>query len=70
MPPPGLDLLQPQRPVAARAGQNDADRFLAMALGERAHELVDRMVNAPHLGARAELKVPLVDDHVFAGGIT
>ena len=60
----GLDGLQPQRAVAGRAGQDDADGPLALVLRQRFKKDIDRPMRRARPRARLKLQHALHDGQV------
>ena len=60
----GFDRLQPQRAVAGRAGQHDADGPLALVLRQRFKKRIDRPMRAARPHTRLELQHALHDAQI------
>src|SRR5262249_39842855 len=63
----GLDLLHAERAVVRRPREHDSDRLVAVFLGERTHEVVNRTELPATLDARAKLQQTLPEDEILAG---
>ena len=59
-----LDLVHPQRAVAAGARENDGDRLVLLVVRQRFEKQVDRMMAPVDLVARDQFERSLRDDHV------
>ena len=62
-----LDLVQPQRAVAARPRQDDRDRLVPLRLRQRLEEHVDRMMLAAPRAPRQQLERSALHHHVAVG---
>ena len=60
---PALDRLQPQRAVAAGAGEHDADGLLFQVLGQGAEKVIDGQAHVPDLDRLHQMKHSLIECH-------
>ena len=69
-PPCSLIARRPSVPSLPVPGQDDADRVLALVLGQRAEEGVDRHAPAALLAGRLSRRMPSAMVSVALGGMT
>ena len=61
--PLGLDRLETQRAVGARARKDDADGVMVLVLGERSQERVDGSMLPPHFRSRHQFEMAVRHQH-------
>ena len=63
----GLDRFQPQRPVRTGSGQDDADGFFLLVLGQRTKKEIDRGLQAAPFDRPGQMEGSARNGHVLVG---